>query len=333
MSGMKRAFLAAMLLLFSCAFGAGAARACTLTDTTTNLGEKSSYVVGTTAQSGSGAAGLSCNIVLAALSVHYVGFTIDTSTFRLNGPNSNFIPFTVSTTPGGTAVAVNSFQNLSSFSLVSLFAGTNSSVPLYFRTTAKAGLRAGVYTGTVVVRWYYSVCAVGVLACISSSDSPGFVRPSLFSPTLVWGAGTTVTLTVQLTVENDCVITAPNIAFNTAPVVSAFNPVSQKIDIRCSAGAAYSVGLDNGRYPDNGVRRMRSGTNHLSYDIFKSASLTDRWGNQGSERRSSADADLNANTYNSTTVQSFNYRAVINPNQPTPPVGTYQDKITIDVTF
>ena len=78
---------------------------------------------------------------------------------------------------------------------------------------------------------------------------------------------------------------------------------------------------------------MRSGTNHLSYDIFKSASLTDRWGSVGSARRSSADANTNPTTYDSTTVQSFNYRAAIDPNQPTPPVGAYEDRIILDVTF
>ena len=332
MSGMMRTLLAAIILLFSCAFGAISAHACTVAGTTTNLGSKSSYVVGTTAQSGSGAAGLSCDILLAALSAHYVGFTIEASTFRLNGPNSNFIEFVASRTPGGAALAVNSFQNLSSLSLVSLFAGTNNSVPLYFRTTAKAGLRAGLYTGTMTVRWYHSVCSLGVAVCLSSSNSPGIARPPGTFPGN-WGTGTAVTLTIELTIENDCFITAPNINFNSAPVVSAFSAISQTIQIRCSAGAAYTVGLDNGRYADNGVRRMRSGTNHLSYDIFKSASLTDRWGNVGSARRSSGSADSNPAIYNSTTVQSFNYRAAINPNQPTPPVGNYEDRIIVDVAF
>lgn len=332
MSGMKRTFVSAMLLVISCILGAGDAQACSVAGTTTSLGSKSSYVVGTTAQSGSGAAGLSCDVILAALAPYFVGFTIEASNFRLTGPDSNFIEFIVSTTPGGAAVGLNNFQNLTGLTLVNLFAGSNSSVPLYFRTTPKSGLRAGVYTGTVAVRWYYSVCSIAAVVCVTRSDSPGIQRPPGTFPGN-WGTGTPVTLTLELTIENDCVINAPNINFNTAPVVSAFNTVSQKIDIRCSAGAAYSVGLDNGRYPASGVRRMRSGTNHLSYDIFKSASLTDRWGNQGSARRSSADADLNPGTYNATTVQSFNYRAVIDPNQPTPPVGTYQDKITIDVAF
>ena len=332
MSGMRRALLAAIMLLFSCAFGAVSAQACTVAATTTNLGSRSSYVIGTTAQSGSGSAGLTCDILLAALSSHYVGFTIEASTFRLNGPNSNFIEFVASRTPGGAALAVNSFQNLSSLSLVSLCSGTNNSVPIYVRTTAKAGLRAGLYTGTMTVRWYHSVCSLGVAVCLASSNSPGISRPPGTFPGN-WGTGTAVTLTVQLTIENDCIIAAPNINFNTAPVVSAFSAISQTIQIRCSAGAAYTVGLDDGRYADSGVRRMRSGTNHLSYAIFKSASLTDRWGSVGSARRSSADANTNPGTYDSTTVQSFNYRAAINPNQPTPPAGTYEDRIIVDVAF
>lgn len=329
---MRRVWYAALVLILSCGFGVGAARACTVAGTTTNLGSKSSYVVGTTAQSGSGAAGLSCDVILAALSAYYVGFTIEASSFQLTGPNSNTIPFTVSTTAGGAAVGVNSFQNLSALTLVNLFAGSNSSVPLYFRTTPKTGLRAGLYTGTVTVRWYYSVCSIAVAVCVTIDQSPGISRPPGTFPGN-WGTGAATTLTVQLTIENDCVITAPNINFNTAPVISAFNPISQTIKIRCSAGAAYSVGLDNGRNASGGVRRMKSGTNYLSYDIFKSASLTDRWGNVGSARRSSADANINPTTYDSTTEQSFNYRAAIDPSQPTPPVGAYEDRIILDVTF
>ena len=57
----------------------------------------------------------------------------------------------------------------------------------------------------------------------------------------------TVELTVNLTVANDCLITAPNIAFGSAPVVSAFVPVtSQTINLACTKGSAYTVGLDDG---------------------------------------------------------------------------------------
>ena len=97
------------------------------------------------------------------------------------------------------------------------------------------------------------------------------------------------TLTVNLTVSNDCTITAPNIAFGSAPVISAFTPVTgQTINLACTKGSAYTVGLSDGQNPVSvgGRRRMISGSNYLAYDIFKSAGTT-RWGSVGAARRAS----------------------------------------------
>lgn len=314
------------------AFAPQAASACNVATANTDLGSHSSYVVAATAQQGSGSAGLSCDILLAALTVHYVGLRVDASTFQLSGPGGSSIAYQASLTPGGTALTVGNFQNLSSLSLVSLFAGTNNSIPLYFRTTPTAGLRAGTYTGHIDLRWYYSVCSLGVAVCLVHSASPGFVRPILLTP-LNFGTGTAVRINIALRVENDCIIQAPQLDFGTAPLAGSFNAVTRTIQIRCSAGAAYTVGLDNGSHPAGSVRRMASGSNHLAYEIYKSAASPDRWGMLGAERRTSAGADVNPGTYDSVTNQSYTYRAVIDPAQTTPPAGNYSDTVRIDVEF
>ena len=318
-----------------CAFAmltAETAQACTTMTTSTNIGSFSSYTVAASAQQGSGSAGLQCDILLAALTTHYVGLRVEASTFVLTGPTGQTIPFSASLTPGGPPLAVGNIQNLSSLSLVSLFAGTNNAVPIYFRTAAAPALRAGTYSGFIDMRWYYSVCSLGVALCLSYSSSPGFVRPLLGPPT-DYGTGVPVRVNVQLTVQNDCIITAPNVTFGSAPLVSSFNPVTRTILIRCSAGAAYTVGLNDGNNVDSGVRRMRSGSNYLRYEIYKTTASTDRWGSVGIARRSSATADTNAGIYNSTTTQGYTYRAAILPGQSTPPAGNYIDTVQIDVAF
>jgi len=306
--------------------------ACTIASTNTNLGSSSSYTVAAVSQHGSGSAGLSCDILLAALTTHYIGLRVDASTFQLTGPGGLTIPYQVSVTPGGSALGVGNFQNLSSFSLASLFSGTNSSIPLYFRTVPTAALRAGVYKGYLDLRWYYSVCSLGVALCLSYSSSPGFERPVLFTP-LDWGSGSPVRIEVELTVEKDCIIDAPDLDFGSAPLAGSFAPITRTIQIRCSAGAAYTVGLDNGSHAQGNVRRMQSGGNYLAYEIYQSTTSIDRWGMLGAERRSSANADSNAGTYDSLTSQSYTYRAVIDPAQVTPPAGTYSDTIRVDVEF
>lgn len=78
---------------------------------------------------------------------------------------------------------------------------------------------------------------------------------------------------------------------------------------------------------------MRSGTNYLRYELYKTATSADRWGAVGAARRSSASADTNAGIYDSTTTQGYSYRAAILPGQITPPAGSYSDTVRIDVAF
>ncbi|MDX8357594.1 Csu type fimbrial protein [Sphingopyxis terrae] len=310
----------------------GHAEACTVATANVDLGSVSSYGAASLAQQGSGSAGLSCDILLAALTTHYVGLKVDASTFQLSEPGGQTISYTASLTPGGSALTVGNFQDLSSTSLISLFSGTSNAIPIYIRTAPTAGLRAGTYSGSLDLRWYYSVCSLGVLACLAYSSSPGFVRPILLTP-LDWGSGTPVRINISLTLTNDCIINAPAADFGSAPLVGSFSPITRTINIRCSAGAAYSVGLDNGAHANGTMRRMAGAGQYLAYEIFKGASSPDRWGASGAERRSSASADSNAGIYDSTTTQGFTYRAEIIPGQSTPPVGNYNDTIAIDVQF
>lgn len=333
MSRLKQQLLAALAgVIGACLFPA-AAEACTTTTANIDLGDHPSYHLATNAQAGSGSAGLQCDIFLAALTAHYVGFQIDASTFRLTGPGGGQIAYTASLTPNGAALTAGNFQNLSSLSIVSLFSGTSNSIPLYIRTAPTTALRAGTYSGTIDLRWHYSVCSLGVAVCLSYSASPGFVRPIPLVTPINWGSGTPVRINIELRVENDCVIAAPDLDFGTAPLAGAFNPVTRTILIRCSAGAAYSVGLDDGSHATGGVRRMQNGSSYLAYDIYKGAASPDRWGAAGTARRSSTSADTGAGTHDSVTTQGFTYRAAILPGQITPPPGVYSDTIRIDIAF
>ena len=327
---MRAALIKTALAVFL-AWLPGSAFACTVAGATTDLGSHSSYVAAASPRTGSGSAGLSCDVLLAVLAAHYVALRVDASTFQLSGPGGSSISYQASLTPNGTALAAGNFVNLSSLSILSLFAGTNNSVPIYIRTIPTSGLRAGTYTGYIDLRWYYSVCSLGVAVCLAQSTSPGFNRP-LIGP-IDWGTGTPVRIAIELRIANDCIIQAPDADFGVAPLAGSFNPVTRTIQIRCSAGAAYSVGLDNGSHALGSVRRMQGSGGYLAYEIYKSATSPDRWGRIGAERRASSTADVNAGVYDSTTVQSFTYRAAINPAQPTPSAGDYSDTILLDVEF
>ena len=310
--------------------------ACTVAASTIDLGDVGSYTVASTPVQSSGASGLSCTITANIIVTSYIKVKVVSSTFLLTGPSGQTIPFTLSSSAGGAALGIGSEADFSTTSLLSLFSGPNSSIPLYAKTTATSGLAAGTYSGTVTLNWYFSVCTVGVVACITASNSPGVTRSGLPGTASAWGTGAPVTVNITLDVLPDCQITAPNVTFGTAPLVGSFNAVTQSISVRCSKDSSYSVGLSDGAN-FSGTRRMRQGTtsNYLAYEIYRGASSSaGRWGSAiAGERRSSGTADSNPGIYDTVTLQGYTYNAAINTVQTTPAAGTYTDTVIVDIAF
>jgi spore coat protein U-like protein len=308
---------------------------CTVSGSDADLGSHSSLELASGTQESGGAGGLTCEPPLALLSTSYIKVKVESSTFQLTGgPDNQTIPFTISATENGTAIPAGAEFDFTSFQLLNLFSGPGGSLPLYVKTQAQPGLRAGIYSGTVNLRWYFSVCTLGLLVICDFSESPGFVRPILFTP-LNWGSGVLTTMSVTMIVENDCAIAAPDLDFGSAPLAGSFAEAAGTINIRCSAGASYSVGLSDGNNFDGGWRRMRrAATNdYLRYEIYQAPSSGTRWGGNGSERLSSASAQVNPDIYDGITQQGFTYGARIDPAQTTPPVGQYVDTIVLDIQF
>jgi spore coat protein U-like protein len=323
MSGLK--WLMCLVL-----FLPGAAQAlCSVVNTTpVAFGSLSSIAVRTTSQPSSTLnAGLSCTGSLLSLLTSNDHFyaTITSTQSGLLGPTGDVIGYTLyannSTAYPLTRGTAYDFARNGIIDALGLLNGTvPKTVPLYLGTTIGSNVAAGVYTETLSIFWSWNYCAgIGVgSVCLGRDISSG-----------------TTTLTVNLTVANDCTITAPNIAFGSAPVVSAFTAVTgQTINLACTKGSAYTVGLGDGQNAVSvgGRRRMISGSNYLAYDIFKSAGTT-RWGSVGSARRASSDAEVNPGNGLGTGSQIFNYNAKIYTDQTTPPAGTYLDSVVLDVGF
>lgn len=294
-----------------------------------SFGSISSMTVRTAAQTSSTAnAGLSCTSALISLLVssdHFyatvtsaqsgmVGPTGDVIGYTLYGNNSSSYPITRGTQfdfggTGGIAQALG------------LIAGPGTkTVPLYLSSITGSNVAAGLYTETLNIAWNWNYCSgIGIGGVCLGRDIGNAVA----------------TLTVSMIVTNDCQITAPNISFGSAPVISGFTAVTgQTINIACTKGSAYTVGLSDGQNPlsAGGRRRMISGSNYLAYDIFKSAGTT-RWGSVGAARRASSTAEVNPGNGLGTGSQVFNYNAKIYSDQTTPPAGTYLDNVVLDVGF
>ncbi|WP_342625241.1 spore coat U domain-containing protein [Pseudomonas alkylphenolica] len=272
-------------------------------------------------------AGLQCTgsllSLLASDDHFYATFTPVGGTSGLVGPTGDIINYTLYAN-NTTSFAINrnqrfDFARNGIIDALGLLNGTSpKSVPIYLKSLIGSNVAAGLYQESFVVEWDINYCyGIGLLgACLG--------RQILTQST---------NLTINLTVTNDCQITTPAISFGSAPVISGFTAVNQSINLSCTKGSNYTVGLDDGQNAAGGRRRMKSSANnYLAYDIFKSAG-TQRWGMLSSARRASSDADINPGAGTGTGSQVFNYNAKVYSDQTTPPAGTYLDSVILDVQF
>lgn len=318
-----------LALLASLGFAEQARAACSVVSTVpAGFGSVSSMTVRTAAQTSSTTnAGLSCGatlISLLAANDHFYA-TITSATSGMVGPTGDVIGYTIyannSTSYPITRGTQFDFASNNIAQSLGLVSGPgNKTVPIYLGSITGSNVAAGVYSETLSIFWSWNYChTLGTGSICLGRDI---------------GTGT-ASLTVSMTVINDCQITAPNISFGSAPVVSGFSAVTgQTINIACTKGSAYTVGLSDGQNPVSvgGRRQMISGGNLLAYDIFKSATTT-RWGSVTTARRASSTAEVNPGNGLGTGSQIFNYNAKIYTDQNTPPGGTYIDNVVLDVGF
>lgn len=259
----------------------------------------------------------------------------------VNAATGDRIAFGIFSAENGQPITVGQPYELTEFRWVGSNAGALD-FPLYFRTVPPvSALSVGTYTANVQVRWFWQICpgtqvAQACTAWGGWDRSQGLLGLCLTgcSGVVNWGAGELATLVLRLTVTQQCEIQGPSLDFGSAALVDDFAPVQGTLQVRCSKSASYSVGMGLGIYSNAGVRRMKNqGSGYLAYEIYKTSNGNERWGNQGSGRRSSSEADVNPNVLDGTTAQVFYYRGEILKNQPTPPAGQYKDTVIVDVRF
>ncbi|MDU4094295.1 MAG: spore coat U domain-containing protein [Pantoea sp.] len=324
--------LALFLALLLGGFSGTLHAACTLPASTASFGSVTSFAVNSTVSTTSTTANVNCGAgtTLSLLSGNNITLRLASASgpsgtrgsLRAAGSSSDSIPVQLCTaatcatelTIGGAAVTYNETQLPS---LIGPLGGLNFAVPLYLRTVPGQVVAAGTYSGTLNVAVTYRVCTgLGALGlCLLGQDQNG---------------SGTIPITVNLTITNDCTtITAPNISFGSAPLVSSFSAVSQSINVICTKGSTYTVGLSNGNNANGNVRNMANGTNRLSYEIYK-GSGSNRWGPAGTERQSSANA---TSVSSDGLTRTFPYTARILTTQSTPPAGNYTDNVVVDLAF
>lgn len=302
--------------------------ACTVSPSTSaNFGNISSFAItntphDTSAQPNAGAVCRGSVLGLAVVSDQWIRATVTSANQGelVNVASGDAIPFRIfALASENEEIFLNTTYNYFNsvlIDLLGLLGGQNVDIPMEFRTQPTANVAAGTYTDTLTVNWNWRICNLGALLCLSYRTGSG-----------------TNTITINLTVTPDCAIQAPDLNFGSSPLIAGFDPVTQTIDITCTKGSDYSVGLSDGQHPAANIRRMENNGHYLEYQLYKGTTGNDRWGNTGSERRPSSSADNNPGTPSGITSQGFTYRGNILPGQNTPPAGTYTDMIVVDVIF
>lgn len=143
-------------------------------------------------------------------------------------------------------------------------------------------------------------------------------------------ATATANLTVTASVTNNCTISTAPVAFGAYdPVVAhaaADLDSTGTVTVACTRGATATVGLSLGSNPAGAVRRLTdTGTNYLTYELYKETGRTTVWGDAGGALYAAGAAPSKA-------PRSFTVYGRITANQDIP-AGNYSDTIVATVNF
>lgn len=117
----------------------------------------------------------------------------------------------------------------------------------------------------------------------------------------------------------------PSIDFGTQGLLRTPVATTTILSPRCTNTTPYQIGLDNGQHASGNTRRMQSATDdHVSYELYRDASHSLRWGNT-----------QNVDTVSGTgtgAAQDLTVHGRIS-EQTTPAAGSYSDTVTVTIYY
>lgn len=306
---------------------------CTAYSTPAIIGPVSSFNVPNLAkQQMSG--GLACVGSLSAFSRSYIKYRAIYAPMELTHENGVDTAHITIRDSSESIVQSGLEKDLSSFSILSIFGGPNSSIPFTVQVAESLSLKPGVYIGTLYIKWFYYVPALGIGGINLTAFQSDGITFDWWGNVTNWGSGRDATVPIKLIVTEDCRISTQNIDFGSAALVSKFDTVNGYVRITCSAKTPYSVGLSNGQYFNN-TRRMKhqSKNTYIGYEVYKNWS-PQRWGSVGSERWNSVDASLMPGIHDGKTSQTYSFTSkIVEPSTTIAPEGVYTDTVQVEVKF
>lgn len=161
----------------------------------------------------------------------------------------------------------------------------------------------------------YRFCAIAALSAACAAIFPGKA------------ATATSTFQVSATVVKACAISATALAFgNYDPTAASPDDATSTIDVKCTNGTPYSIGLNAGTAPGASVtsRKMTNGANALGYALYQDSGHTTNWGN-------AFGPDMVSGTAGASTTTLTVYGRI--PQGQNVPVGTFADTVTAIISY
>src|SRR6266853_1710712 len=161
-------------------------------------------------------------------------------------------------------------------------------------------------------------------ACLKGALTAAFFLQSVSAP---FAATTTSTFTVRISITATCTInSASTLNFGTQGVLTTNVDQTSTIQVQCTNTTPYNIGLDagTGTGATMAVRKLTSGGATVNYSLYSDTGRTTVWGN-------TIGTDTAAATGNG-AAQSYTVYGRV-PAQTTPAPGTYNDTITVTVTY
>jgi spore coat protein U-like protein len=162
----------------------------------------------------------------------------------------------------------------------------------------------------------------------SKSLAAAVVAWSVFAAGSASAATANGTLTVSATVADACSVADATLAFGAVnPASGVTTALSANINVTCTLGTTFTVGLGNGSNANSGVRRLRRGvtSDYLTYELYKDMAGTTRFGDTNS-------GDRAAGTGLGVGATAISVYGKI-PSGQTAAAGAYSDSVVITLYY
>lgn len=178
----------------------------------------------------------------------------------------------------------------------------------------------------------YSSSFTGTSTSITWTTAPSSaLNPSLCSGATTVTGTSTFGFTASATVDNHCYVTTNDLNFGSVSSLAA-GPITgtSTLNVQCSNGTPYQVGLSNGVNSTGDTNRSMKNTSTavlVRYDLYQDAARSVRWGNNSAAGGDTLNNQTGTGAYTPITIYGQAY-----PDASTT-AGNYADTVTVTLYY